>query len=64
MIGETSDFVKLVSIIKKKKPIEVEPQDFIIGKKGEDDGADLDDDAVICSCHVSTTSIMSFRRRY
>ena len=53
MIGDTSDFVKLVSIVKKKKPIEGDPHQFIIGNKsGEDDGADLDDDTVVCSCHV------------
>lgn len=53
MIGDTSDFIKLVSIVKKKKQIDVEPHQFIIGQKsGEDDGADLDDDTVVCSCHV------------
>lgn len=54
MIGDTSDFIKLVSIVKKKKPLDVEPHQFIIGSKGsEDDGADLEDDTVVCSCHVS-----------
>ena len=56
MVGDVSDFIKLVSITKKKKPLDVAPSEFIIGKKagGEDDGADLDDDAQICSCHNVT----------
>lgn len=30
------------------------PSQFIVGsgKKGEEDGADLDDDTQVCSCHV------------
>lgn len=57
LIGDTSSFVKMVSLIKKKKKLAVPPSEFIIGakKSGEDDGGDLDDDAVICSCHVSGT---------
>lgn len=53
MVGDVSDFVKLVAIIKKKKAIDIPPSQFIIGAKasGEDEGADLDDDAQICSCH-------------
>ncbi|KAG8866838.1 hypothetical protein FRC20_007390, partial [Serendipita sp. 405] len=53
MIGDTSDFVKLVAIVKKKKPLDVPPAQFIVGanKGGEADGADLDDDTQICSCH-------------
>jgi len=56
MVGDVSDFIKLVSITKKKKPLDVAPSEFIVGKKsgGEDDGADLDDDAQICSCHNVT----------
>ncbi|KAJ9104552.1 hypothetical protein QFC21_002049 [Naganishia friedmannii] len=55
MVGDCSDFVKLVSIIKKKKALDVAPSQFIVGaKSGEDDGADLDDDAQICSCHNVT----------
>lgn len=52
-IGDTKDFTKLVSITKKKKKLDVPPSEFIIGakKEGDDDGADLDDDAQICSCH-------------
>ncbi|TFK51421.1 nitrite reductase [Heliocybe sulcata] len=53
MVGDTSDYVKLVALVKKKKLIEVPPSQFILGveKKGEDEGADLDDDTQICSCH-------------
>ena len=78
MIGDVGDYVKLVTIVKKKvchtfpryfqpnsvnnsisqKKLEVPPSEFIVGsnKKGDDDGADLDDDAVVCSCHVSSPS--------
>ncbi|KAG6901833.1 hypothetical protein C0995_007404 [Termitomyces sp. Mi166 len=52
MVGDVSDFVKLVAIVKKKKALEVPPSQFIVGsQKGDDDGGDLDDDAQVCSCH-------------
>ncbi|WVW80433.1 nitrite reductase [NAD(P)H], large subunit [Kwoniella bestiolae CBS 10118] len=56
MIGDVGDFTKLVAITKKKKKLGVPPSDFILGAKkaGEDDGGDLDDDAVVCSCHNVT----------
>ncbi|CCO35367.1 nitrite reductase (NAD(P)H) large subunit [Rhizoctonia solani AG-1 IB] len=56
MIGDTSDYVKLVAIVKKKKALDVPPSQFIVGasKGGDDDGADLDDDTQICSCHNVT----------
>ncbi|KAF8137709.1 hypothetical protein EV363DRAFT_1318672 [Boletus edulis] len=56
MVGDTSDYVKLVSSVKKKKAIEVPPSQFIVGSgnKGEEDGADLDDDTQVCSCHNVT----------
>ncbi|KAF8327136.1 nitrite reductase [Cantharellus anzutake] len=56
MIGDVSDYVKLVGIVKKKKPLEVSPSEFIVGrpKNGEDDGGDLDDDTQVCSCHNVT----------
>ncbi|KAF8733415.1 BFD-like [2Fe-2S] binding domain, partial [Rhizoctonia solani] len=56
MIGDTSDYVKLVAIVKKKKALDVPPSQFIIGasKGGDEDGADLDDDTQICSCHNVT----------
>ncbi|KAF8599087.1 nitrite reductase [Ceratobasidium sp. AG-I] len=57
MIGDTGDYVKLVAIVKKKKALDMPPSQFIVGasKSGaEDDGADLDDDTQICSCHNVT----------
>ncbi|KAG2363511.1 hypothetical protein BDR07DRAFT_1483621 [Suillus spraguei] len=56
MVGDTSDYVKLVSLVKKKKVLEEPPSRFIIGSgsKGSDDSADLDDDTQICSCHNVT----------
>lgn len=57
MIGDTKDYVKLVAMVKNKKPLEVPPGEFILGsKKGEEgDGADeLDDDTQVCSCHNVT----------
>ncbi|SMR62898.1 unnamed protein product [Zymoseptoria tritici ST99CH_3D1] len=52
MIGETKDYVKLVSMVNNQKPLEVPPSEFIVGKSsGEDDADDLDDDTQICSCH-------------
>ncbi|KAF8843892.1 nitrite reductase [Paxillus ammoniavirescens] len=71
MVGDTSDYVKLVSLVKKKarfenmyslaKAIEEPPSKFIIGSggKGEEDGADLDDDTQICSCHNVTKGAIS-----
>ncbi|THH10731.1 hypothetical protein EW146_g8277 [Bondarzewia mesenterica] len=56
MIGDVSDYVKLVAIVKKRKPLDRPPSQFIIGSKsgGDDDGADLDDDTQVCSCHNVT----------
>ena len=56
MIGDTKDYVKLVPMVKKQQKLEVPPGQFILGasKDGEDDGADLDDDTQICSCHNVT----------
>jgi len=56
MIGDTGAFTKLVSIVKKKKKLDVPPSEFILGakKSDDDDGADLDDDTVVCSCHATT----------
>ncbi|KAJ7839603.1 NADPH nitrite reductase [Mycena olivaceomarginata] len=52
MIGDVADYVKLVSIV-KKKALETPPSELIIGakKEGADGGDDLDDDAQVCSCH-------------
>ncbi|GAA5857736.1 hypothetical protein JCM1840_000889 [Sporobolomyces johnsonii] len=56
MIGDTGAFTKMVSIVKKKKKLDVPPSEFILGarKADADDGADLDDDTVVCSCHATT----------
>ncbi|OCH89826.1 nitrite reductase [Obba rivulosa] len=56
MVGDTSDYIKLVAIVKKKKVLEVPPAQFILGTGGskDDSGADLDDDTQICSCHNVT----------
>lgn len=61
MVGDTSDYVKLVSLVKKKKELEEPPSKFIMGSgsKGPDDGADLDDDTQICSCHNVTKGAIS-----
>ncbi|KAI0133585.1 nitrite reductase [Xylariales sp. AK1849] len=56
MIGDTSDYIKLVPMVKNQKELDVPPSQLILGAKkdGEDDGADLDDDVQICSCHNVT----------
>lgn len=61
MIGDVSDFTKLVAITKKKKALDVPPSQFILGAKAnaEEDGDDLDDDAVVCSCHNVTKGAIS-----
>lgn len=61
MIGDTSDYIKLVSLVKAGKPLEVPPSQLILGakKEGEDDAADLDDNAQICSCHNVTKGLVA-----
>ncbi|KAI9734114.1 MAG: hypothetical protein M1818_006683 [Claussenomyces sp. TS43310] len=56
MIGDTRDYVKLVPMVKKQKPLDVPPSQFILGaSKGDEEGGnDLDDDTQICSCHNVT----------
>jgi nitrite reductase (NAD(P)H) len=55
MIGDTSDYIKLVPMVKNQKMLEVPPGELIIGaSKGEENGDDLDDDVQICSCHNVT----------
>ncbi|KAK0261433.1 Nitrite reductase [NAD(P)H] [Friedmanniomyces endolithicus] len=53
MIGDTKDYVKLVPMVKNRKPLDVPPSEFILGasKGDDDDGDDLEDDTQICSCH-------------
>lgn len=53
MIGDVGDYTKLVALCRKKKKLDVPPAQFILGSKKDDDGEELDDDAVICACHVS-----------
>ena len=42
-----------------QKALEIPPSQFIVGnkKEGANAGDDLDDDAQICSCHVSSRII-------
>lgn len=55
MIGDTSDYIKLVPMVKNQKQLEVPPGEFIVGaSKGEENGDDLEDDTQICSCHNVT----------
>lgn len=56
MVGDVKDYVKLVGLCSKQKPIEKPPAEFILGakKEGEEEGDNLDDDAQICSCHNVT----------
>lgn len=54
MIGDTSDYIKLVPMVKNQKQLEIPPGEFIVGAKGEENGDDLDDDTQICSCHNVT----------
>ncbi|TFK74477.1 nitrite reductase [Pluteus cervinus] len=54
LLGDLADYAKLVSIVKKRKPLEHPPGQLILGvprKEGESDGDDLDDDAQVCSCY-------------
>ncbi|KAI8631092.1 nitrite reductase [Xylariaceae sp. FL1651] len=58
MIGDTSDYIKLVPMVKNQKELDMPPSQLILGAKkaGDDDGGgdDLDDDTQICSCHNVT----------
>ncbi|KAJ8119276.1 hypothetical protein ONZ43_g3741 [Nemania bipapillata] len=53
MIGDTSDYIKLVPMVKSQKELSIPPSQLILGakKEGDDGGDDLDDDTQICSCH-------------
>ncbi|ODQ55648.1 nitrite reductase NiiA [Saitoella complicata NRRL Y-17804] len=61
MIGDTSDYIKVVSLVKAGKPLEIGPHELIVGanKGGEEDGEDLPDDAQICSCHNVTKGMVA-----
>ncbi|KAK6214412.1 Eukaryotic translation initiation factor eIF-1 [Pestalotiopsis sp. IQ-011] len=56
MIGDTSDYIKLVPLVKNQKELDMPPSQLILGakKEGQDDGDDLEDDTQICSCHNVT----------
>jgi nitrite reductase (NAD(P)H) len=56
MIGDTSDYIKLVPMVKNQKELDMPPSQLILGakKEGDEGGDDLDDDTQICSCHNVT----------
>ncbi|KAL2756041.1 hypothetical protein ACRALDRAFT_2027676 [Sodiomyces alcalophilus JCM 7366] len=55
MIGDTSDYIKLVPMVKSMKELDVPPSQLILGaKKDGDDDDDLSDDTQVCSCHNVT----------
>ncbi|ROT36568.1 nitrite reductase [Sodiomyces alkalinus F11] len=56
MIGDTSDYIKLVPMVKSMKELDMPPGQLILGAKkdGGDDGDDLSDDTQVCSCHNVT----------
>lgn len=57
MIGDTTDYVRLVPLVKTHKELDIPPSQLILGakKSGDDNGDDdLPDDTQICSCHNVT----------
>ncbi len=45
MIGDTTDYIKLVAMVKSQKALEISPGELIVGSKGDDsDGDGLADD--------------------
>ncbi|KAJ3370062.1 hypothetical protein HDU91_006617 [Kappamyces sp. JEL0680] len=53
MIGDTSEYIKLLAMVKSGKPLDIPASQLMIGlKKDGDDGglSDLPDEAQICSC--------------
>ena len=40
MVGDTNDYVKLLSISKARKPLEIAPAELIIGKAGGEEDVD------------------------
>ncbi|OTB14620.1 hypothetical protein K445DRAFT_319031 [Daldinia sp. EC12] len=56
MIGDTSDYIKLVPMVKNQKELTIPPAELILGakKEGDDGTDDLDDDTQVCSCHNVT----------
>ncbi|KAG6041274.1 Nitrite reductase [NAD(P)H] [Claviceps citrina] len=67
MIGDTNDYIKVVTLVKNMKELDLAPSQLILGarkkkkKDGggddeDDDDDDVPDDAQICSCHNVTKS--------
>lgn len=56
MIGDTTDYVRLVPLVKTQKELDIPPSQLILGakKSGDDGDDDLPDDTQICSCHNVT----------
>jgi nitrite reductase (NAD(P)H) len=51
MIGDTTDYIKLLSIVKSGKPLDIPASQLILGGIGNDQGLEsLPDDTQICSC--------------
>ena len=61
MIGDTTDYIRLVNVVKAGKPLEIPPSQLILSLKNgdEEDAADLDDGAQICSCHNVTKRMIA-----
>lgn len=60
MIGDTTDYIKLVSLVKAGNVLDIPPSQLILGakKEGEDEAAGLDNNAQICSCHNVTKGMV------
>lgn len=55
LIGDTTDYVKVLPLVKSMKLLETPPGELILGSnKGDDTVADLPDDTQVCSCHNVT----------
>lgn len=65
LVGNVGDYTKLNHIVNKGQKLDVAPSVLVLGKPGqeEDDGADLDDSAQICSCHNVTKGDLSSKVR-
>ena len=65
LVGDAADFTRLLSICKGGKPLPGPASELLVGKSGggDDAGAELDDDAQICSCNnVTKAAICSVVR--
>ncbi|KAG0236813.1 hypothetical protein BGW42_002681 [Actinomortierella wolfii] len=57
MVGDTTDYGKLLGMSKSKKPLQIPPGELIVGLKPGEGGqgaTDLPDDTQICSCNNVT----------